>query len=675
MIKKALLLNGCLWSFAVFADEAVIEIAPITVEGSKTVRASFNTEAVSKNTLTGTELTERGINGIDEISQRIANFHLTSQGTGSFTQRFSMRGLTNTAIFSPPAAVFYVDDVPYSDSIATMGRLLNISSQDVYRSAQPGRFGKNAYAGAVDIKTRQPENKLSAGVSLELGNYDSYQVRANISGGLVTDQLFFSLNGEFQQRDGFLYNSYLNTRPDAVENFSGRAALKWTPNHAWDVRLTFSRENFNYGASRYVRLDSPDFFTVRSEVNEKLKQRADSQALRIAYHADNYELLSISSRRFWQMAPLIADFNLLPTLFTRFQDSTETAWTQEFRLQPKHNNGDWQWHIGLFYSDIAKHSSSDAFLPTSYTRNESKKRTIDNYAGFAQLSYQGIKDIKAFLDLRMDYVRNTVDAYNFYLPRNNKIVLQQADTNIFISPKFGIDYTFSPQLLVYAATGRGFKPSGFALPAFYPVLSHFYKETSWQNEIGMKTNWFNNQFKLNVAGFYYAIKNYQIERGFASGDYATINAPKAHSYGFEVESQAKIMDNLWLETNLGYTHIQFDRYRDPITHVDYAGKVAPFVPDFTSTVALQYKHPDGYFGRAEWLWTGRTFFDENNTKPMHQNDYSVGNIRLGYEQKNYSIYAFVNNLTDTRYYTIKFVDGRGAPGAPRVIGAQLAVNF
>lgn len=32
--------------------------------------------------------------------------------------------------------------------------------------------------------------------------------------------------------------------------------------------------------------------------------------------------------------------------------------------------------------------------------------------------------------------------------------------------------------------------------------------------------------------------------------------------------------------------------------------------------------------------------DENNTALLSQNDYSIANLRLGYAQKNYSVYAF-----------------------------------
>jgi iron complex outermembrane receptor protein len=330
--KLSLFIISYLFSIAVIAGQATTALAPITVSERPSTTPSFNTQPVSKNEFYRQELIERGVNTLENVTQQVANLHLTNEGIGSYGQIFSLRGLTNTSLFSAPVVVIYVDDVPYSSSMASMGRLFAIDSLDVYRSSQPALFGKNAYAGAIDIKTKQAENDLHAGVALELGNFNQHQVTAHSSGALINDKLYFNLSGEYQQRDGFLYNSYLNTTPDNQENFSGRASLKWTPTKAWDVRLILSKEDFNYGASRYVRLDSPDFYTVRSEVTEQLKQQADSQAIRIAYDTGDYQVLSVSSRRFWQMNPRVADLNLTPTVLTRTQTLAETAWTQEFRL-------------------------------------------------------------------------------------------------------------------------------------------------------------------------------------------------------------------------------------------------------------------------------------------------------------------------------------------------------
>ncbi|MDO9214962.1 MAG: TonB-dependent receptor [Methylococcales bacterium] len=672
--KPLLFLTCYLFSTATLAVQAITDLDTMTVSDKPLTAPSFNTEPVSKNEFYQLELVERDLNNLEQVSQQIANLHLTNDGVGSYGQKISVRGLSNTALFSAPAVVIYVDDVPYSSSMAAMGRLVAIDSLDVYRSSQPARFGKNAYAGAIDIKTKQPVNELHAGVALELANYNQHQVTANSSGALIKDQLYFNLSGEFQQRDGFLYNSYLNTTPDNQTNFSGRAALKWTPNKAWDVRFTANKEHYNYGSARFSRLDSPDRYTTRSEAAEQLKQQSNSEAIRIAYNTDNYELLSVSNRQSWQMNPRVTDLNLTPTQYTRTQNATETAWTQEVRLRPKDQHTDWLWHTGLFYTNIDRHSVTDTTLLGNNNHIEQKKRDTDNYALFGKLVYQGVKTVKPYMDMRVDYVRNVINA-NTVLSNGKKLPYDQNQGSVFVSPQVGVDVTLSDNALLYVGTGLSYKPSGYTIANIIDNLSHYKQERLWHNELGIKSHWLDERLKLNVAGFYYAIENYQLERFFTQTDYAIVNAPKAHSVGFEVETQAQLMENLSLDGNFGYTHTQFDEYRDPITNINYAGKLAPFVPELTGLLALQYKHPRGYFARAEGVWTGRTFFDETNAAIMRQDAYALANLRVGYEQKNYSVYLFAKNITDTRYYTFKTDNIRGTPSDPRMVGVRLAVNF
>ncbi|MFZ2726583.1 MAG: TonB-dependent receptor plug domain-containing protein [Methylococcaceae bacterium] len=674
-LAVAIFISSCPVSQVSFAQKSPTELESMTISSVTSTAPSLNNdEAMSKTELYDKELSERGINNLSDISQRVANFHSSSEGIGSAGQIFSLRGLVNTQFFGEPAVVFYVDDVPYSSSSATMGRLFSIDSIAVYRSSQPALFGKNAYAGGVDIKTLQPKNKLTANTALEIANFNSHQITANSSGALIADTLYFSLGGHYQQRDGFLYNSYLNTHPDAIENFSGRASLKWTPNKQWDIRLNYIKEDFNYGANRFVRLDSPDFFTVRSEAAEKLKQQTDMQSLRMRYNGDNYQLLSVSSRRFWTMQR-VSDLDLLPSQFTRIQNLPEETWTQEFRLNPKNKNQLWQWQLGLFYSNNNKMWTTDTLQAGIDTNFTLKSRIVEDYTVFAKVNYQGLAKIKPYFDLRIDYINNSINATTSISTDSSIIGLQQQSNDFFVSPQFGIDYEVSAHLLLYTATGLSYKPAGFTQANLNKALMHYAKERFWHNELGIKTNWFDERFKLNLAGFYYSIDNYQVERFFTNVDYAIINAAKAHSYGFEVESQAELIKNLWLDTAMGYSHTQFERYTNPITGINYSGKYAPFVPEFTATTALQYKNSAGYFARVEWLWTGRTFFDETNSALMTQNAYSTANIRIGYSKNNYGIYGFINNISDTHYCSFKLSNTRCAPANPQMLGVKLELSF
>ncbi|MCX7066313.1 MAG: hypothetical protein NTW85_01230 [Methylococcales bacterium] len=101
--KLVLFLSHYLFSMVALATQQVTELDTMTVVSKHSTAPSFNTEAVSKDEFYRQELIERDVNNLQTLTQQIANLHLTNDGVGSYGQKFSVRGLTNTALFSAPA--------------------------------------------------------------------------------------------------------------------------------------------------------------------------------------------------------------------------------------------------------------------------------------------------------------------------------------------------------------------------------------------------------------------------------------------------------------------------------------------------------------------------------------------------------------------------------------------
>jgi len=677
MTRNLLWATYYLFSFNSFADELVentIELAPVTVTSSKSIAPPINKEAMSKTAFKREELTERGLTQLQDLSKNTSNLSVTDQGTGSYLQIINIRSLTNTGTYSSPSVVFYVDDVAYNSPMSYAGWLFDMDEVAIYRDPQPGRFGKNAYAGAVDMHTRQPTNEFKGGLTFGVASYDNYLVNVKSSGALIQDELFFNLSGVYQRSNGFLTNNFLNNHPNAQENFSGQASLTWKPNAAWDIRLSLSKADFDYGNARFIKSNSPKHtFTTNSELAEQNKQTTDSQALRIAYESDNYKWLSVTGHRVWKMSPLLMDLFLTPAADNSLlQDFRDETWTQEFRLNPK-TQGDWDWQVGGFYSTTHFPNVTDLKMPIYRIHDYwPMQNSTDNYALSGHLAYQGFHDLNLYMDLRVDYFHSEMKGTLTTLTRSYS-ENRHYDT-VFASPKWGVDYRFSDNGLIYASTGFGAKPGGLTSASTDNRFVNFKQENLWHNTLGIKTTWFNQRLSSNLSAFYYRIKNYQIERNLANGNYEVFNAPRVSSYGFELENRAQLLENLYLENSVGYTHSRINHYHDPITQADYSGNRVPFVPDFNALTALQYKDSQGYFARAEWVWKGKTCFNESQCKALSQNDYSLLNLRIGYKNQGYSAYLYADNVTDIYYYTSK-QEVRSVLGNPRVIGAQLGYEF
>jgi iron complex outermembrane receptor protein len=198
----------------------------------------------------------------------------------------------------------------------------------------------------------------------------------------------------------------------------------------------------------------------------------------------------------------------------------------------------------------------------------------------------------------------------------------------------------------------------------------------WHNEIGVQSNWLDERISADLAFFYYDIDNYQVEEHFSQTDYAVINANKVTSYGVELSFETTLTDTIKILGGFAYTHATFADSFDPLNTSNINNKKAPYVPEFNVNISGLFKHPSGIFARLDFLWTGKTYFYAENSDSLSEQDYTVLNAHLGYQYKNFSVNAYVKNLSESQYFTQKIASlNIGVPGQPRTFGARVSIDF
>jgi iron complex outermembrane receptor protein len=176
--------------------------------------------------------------------------------------------------------------------------------------------------------------------------------------------------------------------------------------------------------------------------------------------------------------------------------------------------------------------------------------------------------------------------------------------------------------------------------------------------------------------YYSGIKNYQVERTFDISDYLVVNADTAESYGAELEASWELERGLTLRGNVGANQTHLYGYTDPITGQDLSGNRAPYVPNFTALIALDYKMDWGFRMHVEYVVMGDTDYTDTNDNVYRQNAYGLLNAQIGYEHRNFGVYLFGHNLADKRYFTLKESDiNAGVIGEPRVLGVMAQMKF
>lgn len=189
--------------------------------GDIVVTARRKSESILKSpvaikALTGSDLAARGITTLQDIGNFVPGANVVGQATqgGRADRSFVgvvIRGVTPTTSVSQTSSMF-IDGVPIGTATA-MQTINNPARVEVLKGPQSATFGRQTFAGAINIVTKDPSNHLTGsidGMGGSRGNYDaSVEVSAPIVGDLngYGDVLSFRASGRAFGKKGSYRNA------------------------------------------------------------------------------------------------------------------------------------------------------------------------------------------------------------------------------------------------------------------------------------------------------------------------------------------------------------------------------------------------------------------------------------------------------------------------------------
>lgn len=191
-----------------------------------------------------------------------------------------------------------------------------------------------------------------------------------------------------------------------------------------------------------------------------------------------------------------------------------------------------------------------------------------------------------------------------------------------------LDYRVSDGVNVYAKAARGYRSGGFNVRT---QQAPFNPEILWSYEAGLKTQFWDNRVRFNLAGFYAEYSDQQISQpvsnpGGGGFGVLTVNAGKTQYKGIEAELAVEPIDGLQFSGSFGYVDRKIKQF--PLTQangtvIDIADQVLSKtnLPSTTASGAAQYRH---YFANDMFLLTrvaatyegSRFFFTTPQTSPF-----------------------------------------------------------
>ena len=638
------------------------------------------------------DIEDAGIRDFEDAARNTPNFSVFDGAGSRYFYNYSIRGLGNNNFLARDAVSFYVDDVPYDYGGFIGLDLYDLERIEVLRGPQSTLYGRSAFSGVVNVITQKPTNEYEFGTAARYGNFDDFEVQGNVSGPLVPDTLFFRLSGTYGARDGYIDNTFLDDDLADSSGGNGRLQLRWTPSDAWEVDLTGAFSDYDEDGIPLVTIDD-DPFTVDSNEGGFAKLNTNSQSLRIAYTQPEFRVTSVSARRF-SRANQAADVDGGPIDLGVFSsDFDSTVFTQEIRLQSPAAAERFQWTTGGYFEsrqfdtqDDGLTFGDDAAAIFGFPGGTTDLRSSDSderfWAIFGQASYDVTAALTLTGGLRYENYRSELNSLTelFAIPGLPAQPLAEFNDvtesgDIFL-PRVAAEYRINPDVMVYGSIARGYRPGGVNYRASNEDTLTFDSEVGWNFEVGAKSTWLDDRLGVNLSVFHNIVDNYQVQ---IPGPLIVTNEianADARITGVELEARATPIEGLNIIAGVGYLDAEFSDFTNEFTGENFTNNTLPLAPEFTYNLALQYRSPEGLFGRVGVQGTGQTFFDEAND--FKQAAYAVVNARLGYEWDNTGVYFFANNIFDKEYLTQGADIGTGQVGqygSPATFGIQVNSQF
>ncbi|MFT3763667.1 MAG: TonB-dependent receptor [Pseudoxanthomonas sp.] len=240
-------------------------------------------------------------------------------------------------------------------------------------------------------------------------------------------------------------------------------------------------------------------------------------------------------------------------------------------------------------------------------------------------------------------------------------------------PKLGLRWSWLADKSLAFTAQRGYRSGGSSYNTARGQSFAYDPEYTLNYELALRTQWLDGRLTFNANAYYIDWKDKQVGAYFSpdnSYDYHIINAAKAHLYGFEAEVRHRIGADFDWYAGLGYSRTRYDEFNAQAgaSFTDYSGYEFAYAPRWTFSLGGNLRWSEGWFANANANFRDRMIVDVGAGDAVLASRV-VANLKLGYENLDWSAYAFANNLFDRGYLQYVWRDDPNVIlGAPRVVG-------
>lgn len=591
------------------ADTGTSRLGDIVVTARKREERLQSTP-LSVAAFSGDQLAKAGVDEFSEIANRVPGFTLNPDNITE--PNIFLRGIgTDIESAASSAAIgFFLNDVYLPRAQGTAIELFDLERVEVVRGPQGTLYGKNVVGGAINFVTRKPTDEFRAGAEAGIGNYGTFEVKANVAGG-IAEGLSGSIAASGRRHDGYAFNTFTGNDIEDLSSFGVLGQLRYQPYDGLDILLTGDLTR-RRSRGKWIDIQVPSDHNVpfvnpdhrRGPNNIDGKQDADLGGVHLsinwdvgpgtltsvtAYREGTFAAVNNDAGSFIDFTKLIfgpdgrVDFNAIDhSLFNDdyyINDKHEKvkSFSQEIRYRSEFD-GPFNFLAGVYYQHekVDRTELADYIFVEFYAQGKDIAETqlsANTYAAFVEGTY----DITDTVGLTAG-IRYTKDKKRFSARRETIGDFLGAPfeddagnpTNAFSAsskkswdawtPSVNLHWQATDDAYVYGLISKGYKSGGWngenatnpgeARVAYNPEYALNY-------EIGAKTTWFDDRLRVNLTGFWTEYKDLQTQQfvifdANLPADNVITNAGKARVRGLELETAVVPVNGLTLFANYTY---------------------------------------------------------------------------------------------------------------------------
>jgi iron complex outermembrane recepter protein len=627
-----------------YAQDTVRTVERIVVTAERRTQ-DLQTSAISATVLTEKMLEDKGVVNLTTLQYAAPGLMISDYGSAN---TFNIRGIgqSSVEIDLPSGVVIYRDGVPTLTGYFQNAPYYDMASVEVLRGPQGTFGGKSASAGAVFIRTRDPEldeiqNTLTGGV----GNYGFYEW-TGIFNRPIGDTLALRMAVHGERRDS-LFDSISSNPNPGNDHYGGpftgdderrvdsiRGGLLWQITDAFKAVWKLDVDDLHFGSHAATGFipTGPNAGVEEDMSNpivngpHKYVDRGQRSSLRLTYEFENgIEINSLSGYAFVKTRANW-DFNgSNPAISAWLSGGKTTNFSQEFNvLSPDDQR--FTWVVGLFGQSYRNDwydgkgdgldFSVDPFDDPPGTISSPWKKDEIWYAVFGEIAYDLTDQLKVKAGGRLGHYK--FDQFTQWvlfedpsIPLSQPVggVLDHYEEDSF-DWKVDLDYQLSDTQFLYALISRGHTDGTVnAFPnANTPVTGHHTPVNPMKvinYEVGWKGSFIDDQVSTQLNVYYQTFEDYQALFALTGlgipvvDTFAEFKNARAESiiYGVELGVQA-YFENWTFDLGFSYSKSELGSFGTVLNifapvyggppDIELDGARTPFAPEVTSNAGLAY---------------------------------------------------------------------------------------